>query len=70
MNIKNQIAMTEQLLEALKEVEILTKELERLAKELEFVNSSRNIHLNNNIELQKFIRENGIEVPKDLECPF
>lgn len=63
MNIQTQIILAEQLTNALKEIE-------RLQKENDFFKSNRDLHLDASVKLRRFIKENGLEVPKDLDCPF
>lgn len=63
MNIQTQIILTEQLLNAFKEIE-------RLQKENDFFKSSRDLSFDENVKLRRFIKENGLEIPKDLACPF
>lgn len=63
MNIQAQIALAEQLTNALKEIE-------RLQKESDFFKSNRDLYLDENVKLRRFIKENRLEIPKDLDCPF
>lgn len=63
MNIQAQIALAEQLTNALKEIE-------RLQKENDFFKSNRDLYLDENVKLRRFIKENRLEIPKDLDCPF
>lgn len=63
MNIQAQIALSEQLTNALREIE-------RLQKENDFFKSNRDLYLDENVKLRRFIKENRLEIPKDLDCPF
>lgn len=63
MNIQAQIALSEQLTNALREIE-------RLQKENDFFKSNRDLYLDENVKLRRFIKEKGLEIPKDLDCPF